>query len=129
MPLLMLDTSVIVDHLNGRRRRTEYLERLVDQGHRLACCAVNVTEVYAGLRPGEEEPTRVFLQSLAYLPLTREVAARAGTLRRDWRQRGQMLSLGDVTIAAVALAFRAPLVTDNRRHFPMSELELWPLPQ
>jgi predicted nucleic acid-binding protein len=38
------------------------------------------------------------------------------------------LSLPDVTIAAVAIARRLTLLTDNKRHFPMSELLTQPLP-
>jgi len=38
------------------------------------------------------------------------------------------LSYTDVTIAAVALSNTTPLLTDNRKHFPMPELEILPLP-
>ena len=34
----------------------------------------------------------------------------------------------DVTIAAVAIAHRLTLLTDNKKHFPMSELSMQPLP-
>jgi predicted nucleic acid-binding protein len=34
-----------------------------------------------------------------------------------------------VTIAAVALAHQVPLLTDNRKHFPMPELQLLPMPE
>ena len=44
-----------------------------------------------------------------------------------WRAKGQALSYTDVTIAAVALSNETPLLTDNRKHFPMPELELLPL--
>lgn len=128
MATILLDTSVMLDHLNGRSGRTEYLDRLIQQGHILACCPVNITEVYAGLRPGEEEKTKVFMDSLEFVPVTAETAVRAGLLRRDWRQKGHTLSYSDVTIAAVALGRRLPLLTDNRKHFPMPELELLPLP-
>lgn len=124
MATILLDTSVILDHLNGRAGRTASLGQLLDQGNLLACCPVNLTEVYAGLRPGEEERTKAFLDSLDFLPVTAEIAIRAGLLRRDWRQKGQTLSFSDVTIAAVAIANRTPLLTDNRKHFPMPELDL-----
>lgn len=94
----------------------------------LACCPVNITEVYAGLRPGEEEKTAAFISSLEFFPVTPEIAQQPGLLRRDWRQKGQTLSYTDVTIAAVALSYRLPLLTDNRKHFPMEELEILPLP-
>jgi len=60
--------------------------------------------------------------------MTWEVAQLAGGLFRHWRQEGQTLSYTDVTIAAVALIHKLVLVTDNRKHFPMPELQLLPLP-
>jgi predicted nucleic acid-binding protein len=126
--IILLDTDVIFDHLNGRSRRTEYLEQLIDQGHSLACCPVNVTEVYAGLRPGEESKTKHFLESLEFFPVTFETAMKAGLLRRDWRRKGHTLSYLDVTIAAVAISNRLPLATGNGKHFPMPEIQLHPLP-
>ena len=128
MATILLDTSVILDHLNGRYGRTPFLDKLIEQGHVLACCPVNFTEVYAGIRPGEETRTDAFLNNLEFLPVTPEIARQAGLLRRDWRKAGQTLSYTDVTIAAVALAHRVPLLTDNRKHFPMPELQLLPLP-
>jgi tRNA(fMet)-specific endonuclease VapC len=128
MAIVLLDSSVIFDHLNGRFGRTEFLEQLIEQGHVLACCPVNFTEVYAGLRPGEEDKTAAFLNSLEYLPVTPEIARQAGLLRRDWQKKGQTLSYTDVTIAAVALSNGVPILTDNRKHFPMPELQLVPLP-
>ena len=88
MATILLDTSVIFDHLNGRNSRTEYLDDLIEQGHMLACCPVNFTEVYAGLRPGEEAHTKEFLDSLEFFTVTADIAAQAGLLRRDWRQKG-----------------------------------------
>ena len=65
---------------------TEFLDRLFDLGHYFACCSVNITEVYAGLRAGEEAKTAVFLNSLECLPVTPERARQAGLLRRDTSQ-------------------------------------------
>jgi predicted nucleic acid-binding protein len=128
MATILLDSSVIFDHLNGRFGRTAYLNQLIEQGHVLGCCPVNITEVYAGLRPGEEAVTQTFIDSLECLPVTPAIARQAGLLRRDWRTKGQTLSYTDVTIAAVALANQVPILTDNRKHFPEEGLELWPLP-
>jgi predicted nucleic acid-binding protein len=128
MATILLDSSVIFNHLNGRFGRTEFLDELIEQGHLLACCPVNITEVYAGLRLREEEKTAALIASLEFFPVTAEIARQAGLLRRDWQKKGQTLSYTDVTIAAAALANRSPLLTDNRKHFPEEGLELWPLP-
>ena len=128
MSRILLDSSVIFDHLNGRYGRTDFLGQLLEEGHSLVCCSVNITEVYAGLRPEEEDRTAAFLNSMECLPVTLEIARQAGLLRRDWQKKGQTLSYSDVTIAAIALGNAVPLLTDNRKHFPMPDLQLLPLP-
>jgi predicted nucleic acid-binding protein len=124
----LLDSSVIIDALNDRKGRRELLAKLSEREILLACCAVSVTELYMGIRPTEEVRTNQFLRRLEFFPITWEVAKLAGDLFRQWRQKGRTLGLADVTIAAVAIAHGLPLVTDNVKHFPMSELEIVPLP-
>ncbi len=129
MATLLLDTSVIIDALNGKRNRVELLKELLHQGHLLACCAINVTEVYAGLRAHEETRTVNLLQSLQYFPITWPVARLAGELKRDYGRKGITLATTDATIAAVALYHELSLMTDNLKHYPMKELDLYPLPR
>ena len=129
MATYLLDSSVLIDTLNGKRSRHLLLEELLRNGHLLGCCSVNMTEVFAGVRSPEEARTAEFLRSLEYYEVTWEIARSAGLLRRDYGRRGITLALGDATIAAVALVHRLPLLTDNVRHYPMKELELYPLPQ
>jgi predicted nucleic acid-binding protein len=124
----LVDSSVLIDVLNGRNGRSKILALLSQQDILLACCAVNVTEVYMGMRPGEEAKTEKLLRSLEFYPITWEASQLAGDLFRQWRQKGQTLGLADVTIAAVALTHGLALVTDNQKHFPMPELQLLPLP-
>ena len=123
----LLDTSVIIDALNNKRGRRDFLLGLVKQGHLLACCPINVTEVYAGMRPKEEAATEEFLRSLEYYHLTWPVARLAGLLKRDHSRKGTTLTVADATIAAVALIHELTLMTDNVKDFPMKELTLYPL--
>ena len=51
MAVFLLDTTVIVDTLNGKKARYEFLDALLAQRNLLACCSINVTEVFAGVRP------------------------------------------------------------------------------
>ena len=127
MTTYLLDTSVIIDVLNGKHNRDALLKGLLSQGDLLACCAVNVSEVYAGMRPKEETKTEALLQSLDYYEINWEVAKRAGLLKRDYSKKGQTLSLPDTTIAAVALEYNLTLITDNVKHYPMPQLKLYPL--
>ena len=128
MATYLLDTSVIIDALNAKRGRRELLLGLAKQGHLLACCPINVTEVYAGLRPKEETATEEFLRSLEYYQLSWPVSRLAGLLKRDYGKKGQTLTVADATIAAVALVHELTLMTDNVKDFPMKDLTLYPLP-
>lgn len=128
MGTYLLDTSVIIDALNNKRGRRELLLGLVRQGHLLACCPINITEVYAGMRPKEEAATEEFLRSLEYYHLTWPAARLAGLLKRDYSRKGTTITMADATIAAVALVHELTLMTDNVKDFPMKELTLYPLP-
>src|SRR5690242_17458421 len=101
MPAILLDSSVIFDVLNGKRGRKEMLATFLQQGNVFACCSLNVTEVFAGLRDHESQRTEAFLASLKFLPITMEIAKAAGLLKREWRRKGQTLSHRDVTLAAM----------------------------
>ena len=100
------------------------LKSLLESGHILASCPITVAEVHAGMRKHEETPTQSLLDSLHYLPITREVAAAAGGLRRHCRARGKQLSLADTMLAAVAIDYDCILVTANSKDFPMPEVRL-----
>lgn len=63
MATYLLDT-VIIDALNDKKNRNAALVALVEDGHTLACCPINVAEVFAGLRPKKTEKTTALLMSL-----------------------------------------------------------------
>jgi len=128
MARFLLDTTFLIDVLNDRRGRADLMERLILEQHTLGCCAINVAEIYVGLRATEAKKTEALLRQLAYVPIPWETAKIAGDLKRDWAHRGQTLSLTDMVIAAVCITENLTLVTDNRKHFPMPELSLYPLP-
>jgi predicted nucleic acid-binding protein len=124
----LLDTSVIIDVINEKRGRRELITSLLLGGADIYCCAINVVEVYSGMRPWEEKITDAILGSMEYLDITLAIARRAGLLRYEWARKGRSLSLADATIAAVALHHGLVLATDNRKDFPTRDLRLLDLP-
>ena len=129
MATFLLDTCVVIDTLNNKRRRPALLLDLVKSGHVLACCPINITEVYAGMRPKEETATEEFFASLQHVSITPSAARLAGELKRDYARKGTTLNLGDVIIAAVAIHSKLTLLTDNTKDFPMAGLSLYPPPK
>jgi predicted nucleic acid-binding protein len=128
MATFLLDTSVIIDVLNNKRNRPNLLLEIVRAGHLLSCCPINITEVYAGMRPKEESATEEFIAGLQQFPITPSAARLAGELKRDYARKGTTLNLGDVIIAAVAIHYGLTLITDNIKDFPMKNLALEALP-
>jgi predicted nucleic acid-binding protein len=126
---ILLDTSVIIDALRMRRGRRQWLAQLVRSGHTLTTSALNLAEVYAGMRPSEETQTKAFLLALRCHEINASIAELAGRLKSEWAKKGRTLTLADTMVAAVALQQRCPLATDNRKDFPMPELQLPELPQ
>src|SRR5882762_11715956 len=52
----------------------------------------------------------------------------AGKLKSSWARKGRTLTLDDAIIAAITIERGCALVTDNRKDFPMPEVQLYPLP-
>ena len=128
MAIFLLDTSVVIDALNRKRGRWQLLKGLVEAGETLACSAITVMEIYAGLRPHESVTTQAFLDGFEHYTVDRELGRYAGLLKNEWAKQGRTLSAPDVVIAATALVHRLVLMTDNRKDFPMPQLALYPLP-
>lgn len=129
MAIYLLDTSVVIDALNRKRGRWQLLKALVESGETLACSAMTVMEIYAGLRPRESEATQAFLDGLEHYMVDRELGRYAGLLKNEWAKQGRTRSAPDVIIAATALLHKLVLMTDNRKDFPMPQLALYHWPE
>lgn len=125
---ILLDTSVIIDVLRVRRGRHEFLELRKQAGDTLACSAINVAEVYAGMRPNEAAATEAFIESVECVEVTQEIARTAGRLKYAWERKGVTIDITDAIIAATTLNFNLYLATDNLRYFPMAGIKLLDLP-
>lgn len=121
MSACIVDSDVLIDVLRGYEGAKSTLERHSrEQG--IACSAITVAEVLAGVRAHDEERTRRLLESVEVVPVTRSVAERAALLKRS--RRDVTLALHDCVIAATALEESAVLITRNARDYPFDKLRL-----
>lgn len=125
---LLLDTSVLIDALRGRGAGERLRELRAGGAAAPWICAINVEELYRGVRTAEEAALGRFLGGFRLAPLGREEAELAGRWRRDFARRGITLGQADCLIAAAAAGIGARLATGNPKHFPMDELlvDHWP---
>jgi predicted nucleic acid-binding protein len=125
---LLLDTSILIDVLRLKNQRSEWLAELVRSGHTLSTTTLNIAEIYAGMRPAEEAGTEALLSGLELHELSGSSARLAGRLKNAWARKGRSLTLGDTIVTAIAIERGCALLTDNRKDFPMPEVQLYPLP-
>ena len=125
---LLLDTSILIDVLRLKNQRSEWLARLVREGHTLSTTTLNIAEIYAGMRPTEERGTEALLGGLEVYELSGTSARMAGKMKNTWARKGRTLTLADMIVAAIVIERGCALLTDNRKDFPMPEVQLYPLP-
>jgi predicted nucleic acid-binding protein len=88
------------------------------------CTPISVAEVFAGIRPGEEEVTRAFFGVRGEVVLDAEIGQRAGTyLARYARSHG--VEIADALIASAATTSDLRLWTVNRKHYPMDDIQFY----
>lgn len=115
---VVLDTSILVDHLRGSDSATEYLASL-DVAP--SCSEISRIEVIQGLRSSERRAADRLFALITWVPVSEPVARRAGELGRRWRRSHPGIGVADLAIAATAEESAADLATRNLKHFPMFE--------
>ncbi|MBN1672358.1 MAG: PIN domain-containing protein [Kiritimatiellae bacterium] len=106
----LLDTVVLIDHLNGVTEATQWL-RTHGEG-RSVISVITRAEVLAGASHDERERVETLLAAFDCLPITPPAADEAAKLRREhgWK-------LPDAFQAALAAMHRLKLVTRNSKDF------------
>lgn len=107
---VLLDSVVLIDHLNGIAAATAYLERTERDA---VISVISRAEVLAGFAEGDEAPVLRLLDYYPALEIDAPSADAAASLRRrhGWK-------LPDALQAALAQRHGLQLATRNTRDFP-----------
>lgn len=116
---IVVDTSVLIDHLRGVDGARVALRNAAKAGERLAASIMTKIEVLAGMRIDEESATRRLLASLDLIEVDDTVAERAGMLANRYLRSHPGVDPVDYVIAATVQYLGAELWTRNLNHFPM----------
>jgi predicted nucleic acid-binding protein len=116
---------VLINLLHRRTEPARLVRQLSLSGFQLAISTVNVAEIYAGMRSGEEQETEELLSAFPSFPVTEEIAKAAGEIVASRRRIGFTHSLVDMLIAATAITHGFALLTDNWKDFEIPGLLLF----
>lgn len=112
---ILLDTTVLVDHLRGHTTATVWLGGLAEVP---LCSEITRAEVIAGLRSPEKRAAEQLFAALRWINVDESISRAAGELGRRYR-KGHDLGVADLVIAATAQDQSATLATSNVKHYPM----------
>ena len=120
MTRLVLDTSVLIDHLRGApREATELIPRALGRGDELWSSYVVRAELLAGMRANEEAATRDLIGLISWVEVDETLSEAAGALGRRFLRSHAGIEVSDLIVAALAENLDAQLKTTNVKHFPM----------
>lgn len=117
--MILLDTTVAVDHLRGEPAAVDLLIGLLDAGEVLAASEVTRFELLAGTRPREMADVEEFLGALDWITVSEPIAREAGGLARRYLRSHRGIGTADYLIAATAITLGTRPLTTNVKHFPM----------
>ena len=119
---LVLDTSVLIDHLRGRpAAATELIPSAIARGDELWSSYVVRAELLAGMRAEEETATRDLMRLVSWVEVDESISETAGALGRRYLRSHPGIEVADLIVAALVQELDAELKTTNLKHFPMLE--------
>lgn len=104
----LIDTVIIIDHLNGIKKATQWLKKNKDS----YISSITRAEVLTGADEKEKHSIKVLLDSFETLTITNETADLAADLRKKYK-----LKLPDALQAALAIIYKVELATRNTKDF------------
>lgn len=125
MKNVLLDTSVIIDFVRRKDKKSTLLFGLSKKGYKLYISILTHTELYAGTNVWRTIEAEQDLEKLFYginiLPLETEISRKAGKIRAQ-----NNTTIIDAIIAATAINHGLSLVTLNLRDFEnIEEISLY----
>lgn len=119
MKKVLVDTDILINFLRGKEAARKFLSLLLEDAV-IYCSVITVAEIHAGMKDHEKEKTAGLIDSLNISDVSREIAEKAGSYKRE--QKSQSLELDDCLIAASAFVKEAVLATGNEKHYPMKDI-------
>jgi len=120
---LIIDSDILIDHLRKDKNALAYLTAEIEKESLLFVSVISRSEIFAGIRTGEEDTVNSLLALLTPVNVDTAIADKAGEYMRKF-SKSHTLNIGDALIAATAKEMQLALVTKNIKHYPMKDIEL-----
>lgn len=120
MAKILIDTSIIIDHLRLKDKKQTILYKLFQNDHQLFISILTYAESYAGKSIWQIKKAKTILKdilsSIKTLPIEENLSEKAGQISALYN-----VDIVDAIIAATALEHKLELVTLNIKDFEKIE--------
>lgn len=106
----MLDSVILIDHLNGNSKAEQFVKAL-DAGE-TAISVITRAEILVGVEPGDLQLVKALLDQFQLLIIDRPIADLAASLRQSYGWK-----LPDAFQAALGIYHKIKLTTRNTKDF------------
>ena len=123
MTAYLIDTDVLIDHLRGVEKAYRFMQEIESRESAVFYSVISKAEIYSGIMPEEEESVASLFEAMGEVPVDGRVAEDAGRYRKAFLASHKLL-LPDALIAASTKRVGAILITLNKKHYPMTDIEI-----
>ena len=114
---VVIDSCVFIEYFRSKNKQNTLLSKLFQQQRKLYVSAVAKYEVLAGATDESMDEWRQTFENITVLSFNDSTVMTARGIYRQLRRESKLITLGDILIAATAIANDLPLATLNRNHF------------
>ena len=117
----ILDTDILSEFLRGNKKVVAEVDKHLQEYGFINLSVITYYEILNGLLYKDAKKQMIRFQKFVSLnkviPLTIRTAKVAATIQADLRKKGTVIGHTDTLIAAIAIASKLQLITNNTRHF------------
>lgn len=130
MSSYLIDTSVIIDYLRGKKDSVTLLNNIEGELFSSYICLAELFEGVYRVRDVEEMGkvvTNFFSTLSGIYSIDWAIAKKFGEIRADLKKKGKIIEDLDLLLAATCLVHNLTLITFNQKHFSrIDNLRLYP---
>lgn len=123
-PQVVIDTNILIELLKKNAPIVARFLTLIEAETTILISPIVVAEVYAGAFKREHKDIEALFAICQFIPMDAQTGRVAGQYANQFAKAFQGIALEDYIMAATAKTCACPLWTLNRKHYPMSDIEL-----
>lgn len=131
-PPSLLDTDILSELFKGRELVKDRAAEYIREHSRLTISHITKYEILKGLKAKKaQKQIDAFIKFCMcnnVLPISDDAIMKAADIYASLKEQGELISDGDILVAAIAITHNLVLITNNTNHFPRIKdlkLENW----